>query len=76
MRIQCKELANLSDLSHCAMLKASASIVRARGQSFPASGGILDGRNRRQNRKSKRQKVLKSINRVETNRMMERKRGG
>lgn len=31
MGIQCKGLANLSDLSHCPTLKASASIVRARG---------------------------------------------
>lgn len=42
MGIQCKDLANLSDLSHCPTLKAAASIVRAQGQGLPASGGKLD----------------------------------
>ena len=42
MGIQCKGLANLSDLPHCPTLKASASIVRAGGQGFPADRGKLD----------------------------------
>lgn len=39
VEIQCKRLANLSDLPHCPILKASASILRAGGQSFAASLG-------------------------------------
>ena len=40
MGIQCKGLANLSDLSYCPTLKAAASIVRARGKvSLRAEGG-------------------------------------
>lgn len=42
MGIQCKGLANLSDLSHCSTLKASASIVRALGLVLCASGEKLD----------------------------------
>lgn len=37
MGIQCKGLANLSDLPHCPTLKASASIVSAGGRRGKAS---------------------------------------
>lgn len=45
--IQCKGLANLSDLPHCPTLKASASIVSAEAQRFHASRGKLDKEERR-----------------------------
>lgn len=68
MGIQCKDLANLSDLSHCPTLKAAASIVRAQGQGLPASKGKLDEEGRKEKANDRKLKKVigcdRSINRV------------
>lgn len=54
MRIQCKGLANLSDLSHCPTLKAAASVVRAQGQGLPEVRQRRASKEREDDRKLKK----------------------